>query len=150
MKGCRVIVCECSKSAKDQFLFFLETWLFLTIFKKHINCYILSILNSLLYEPSCQWLGWQFVGCSKLSGDRKTDFCKCFCYSFCLRHSCGPPRHPEVSWNVSIAVIWRLNEIEKVAFLTFWKVHFFEKYRILVKFLKIESKSSDKQLYIIC
>ena len=42
---------------------------------------------------------------SQLPGDEKVEFCKLFCYSFRLRLSRGPSRHPEVYWNVSIDVI---------------------------------------------
>ena len=54
----------------------------------------------------------------------QVDFCKLFCYSFRLRQSRGASRHPEASWNVSIDVIWRLNELEKVYRLTLEKCDF--------------------------
>ena len=95
-----------------------------------------------LYEPSRQWLGWQFTVGLKLPGDRKIDFCKSFWYSFRLRQSCGPPEHPEVSWNVSIDVTWRLNEIENVYCLTFSKVQSLKTFDFFFKNWKIDRESS--------
>ena len=48
----------------------------------------------------------------------RDSFSNKFCYSCCLRGSRGARRHPEMSWNLSIDVIERLNEIEELCCTT--------------------------------
>ena len=107
-----------------------KSWFFMifNIFLKiHVSYLMFSHFESFesLNEPCRQWLGWQFTDDKyQLPGDRTIVFCKLVCYLFCLGQSCGRPRHPVVSWNISTDDVWRLYNIEKVYCLTLWRVDF--------------------------
>ena len=85
-----------------------------------------------LYEPSRQWLDWQFTGGPKyrLPGDQKLDFWEFFFNSFWFKLSRGRLVRYELWGSVFIDEIWILNEIEKLDRSTckkslFWKSEVF-------------------------
>ena len=74
------------------FFFFAD---FLSDMKNHFS------MKS-FYEPSRQWLGWQFICGSKcITWHRKHVFWDFVFDLFCIKLSYGPPRHRNVPWNVS-------------------------------------------------
>ena len=88
--------------------------------KNEFLCWIVIFAHGLecreLYEFSRRKPGWRFTAGLeyRLPGHRTIDFWNFIDHSFCLRISCSPSWHLNVSWNVLIVFIGRLLKIEKV------------------------------------